>query len=206
MSIPNLSFQQFADINGGVLPANLRWQFARTHEDRFAIVEEVLDDCYRRLVDGRKDNQTHGEDAMTRHVADMMSCSGIPAEHDPSIGGHVDIVVRANQGFLFVLEAKKHTQYKWLADGFRQLATRYGVAQPGRDRGEILIYCRRRKGNKVLDYWRQRLLKDFDYVELVEADDGSGRLFFRTEHNCQSSGSIFKVRHKLVPLYHNPEK
>ncbi|MBW3243172.1 hypothetical protein KUV57_10725 [Epibacterium sp. DP7N7-1] len=206
MNIPNLSFQQYAEFNGGVLPASIRWQFAQSHDDRFKIVEEVLDDCYRRLVDGRKTNRDHSEDAMTQHVVDMMSSAGIPAEHDPEIGGHVDIVVRAHHGFLFVVEAKKHTSYNWLSDGFRQLATRYGVAQPGRDRGEILIYCRRRDGNKVLDLWRQRLLRDFGYVEVTEPDDGNGRLFFRTKHVCRSSGCHFYVRHKLVPLYHKPEK
>lgn len=206
MTIPDLSFQQYADFNGGVLPPIIRWQFARSHDDRFEIVEEVLDECYRRLVDGRRNNQDHSEDAMTQHVVDMMATAGIPAEHDPEVGGHVDIVVRANGGFLFVLEAKKHTSYKWLLDGFRQLSTRYGVAQTGRDRGEVLIYCRVQRGDRVLEKWRERLFAAINGLELTEPDDGKGGLYFRTQHTCQSSGSPFKVRHKLVPLYHNPEK
>lgn len=201
-----LTLQHFKLMQGGKLPYSVRWPMAQTHEERFAIVEELLDECYVRLSDGRQHNQTHSEDALTQNVVDMMSAAGVRAERDIQIGGHADIVVRSQDNFLFLGEAKIHRGYKWLFDGFKQLSTRYGLAQLGRDRGEIVIYCRKRDAGLVLRAWQRMLLRERPEVTVVSEDIENGGLNFKTSHVCKASGCNFHIRHKIVPLYFAPQK
>ena len=106
----------------------LRWQLARTHEERPNCFEEVLTQCYGNLVDTRGLNEDRSEDELSMQVANMLVAAGISARHDRHINGHCDIVVDADNGFMWLGEAKIHKDYGWLDDGFLQLSTRYGTA------------------------------------------------------------------------------
>lgn len=183
----------------------IRWQVARTHEERLAVLEEALDDCYSSLVDTRGLNEDRSEDELSMQIANMLCMAGISARHDRHINGHCDLVVEASDGFMWLGEAKIHKDYKWLDDGFLQLSTRYGTAMLGRDRGELIIYHRAGDSIGVLRTWRDRLVTDRPEVE-VTSEIAEPSLFFRTRHNCPNSGCSFYVRHTIVPLRHNPGK
>ncbi|WP_223115895.1 hypothetical protein [Paracoccus amoyensis] len=192
----------FGNQPGGIV---LRWQFAGDHGERLSILEEALDRCYSRLVDTRGLNEDRSEDELSMQVANMLSASGISARHDRHINGHCDIVVDAEDGFMWLGEAKIHSDYSWLADGFLQLSTRYGTAMEGRDHGELIIYHRAGNSLNVLTTWQDRLFANHPDTEL-SFDIAQPKLFFRTVHKCPNSGCDFHVRHTIIPLMHAPEK
>lgn len=183
----------------------VRWQIARSHDERLEILEEALAQCYSNLVDTRGLNESRGEDELSMQVANMLSTAGISARHDRHINGHCDIVVDADNGFMWLGEAKVHKDYGWLDDGFLQLSTRYGTAMAGRDRGELIIYHRAGDSLSVLEIWKSRLVAARPEVEVC-ADIVEPNLFFRTRHKCPNSGCTFHVRHAIIPLMHAPKK
>lgn len=206
MNPKDLSILDYLNICGdGPGGRLLRWQFASEHGERVEILEEVLADCYSRLVDGRKLDKALGEDQLSKQIVQMLNVAGIAARHDQDVNGHCDVVVEGNIGFMWLGEAKVHSGYKWLDDGFLQLSTRYGTAMYGRDHGELIIYHRQGNSTKVLEVWKARLSVAHPDVEMIE-DAVQEKLFFRTSHNCKNSGCKFFIRHTIVPLQHAPEK
>jgi hypothetical protein len=133
----------------------------------------------------------------------MMKMAGFQAEHDSSVGGHCDIVIRGKELFLWLAEAKKHNDYAWLDKGFQQLSTRYSTGVVGQDHGEVLIYCYVKNAKQILDNWRAELVKRNAEVKIDEAIC-SHPLIFTSIHKHASSGLDFRVRHKIMALYWEP--
>ncbi|EEX09656.1 conserved hypothetical protein [Ruegeria lacuscaerulensis ITI-1157] len=206
MGAEDLSVRDFLNIFGddeGL--RGLRWKIAKCSKLRVELIEEALADFYGRLVDARKDKEKLGENTLTRHLADMLTACGIPAKREEDVNGHCDLVIRASGNFLWLGEAKVHSDYGWLDDGFQQLSTRYGTAMEGRDHGELIIYHRGGDSRNVLQTWKERLVAANDNV-VVSEDIEDQRLYFRTEHKCANSGCTFYTRHHIVPLMHDPKK
>ena len=74
-----------------------------------------------------------------------------------STGGHCDIVVEAQDEFLWIAEAKKHGNYDWLLKGFQQLDTRYTTGLVGQDSGELIIYHFGQRTDKIMAAWAEHL-------------------------------------------------
>ncbi len=207
MSIQNPSFDELLKaFEGQPLGQTLGWISAKTHDQRLIVLRTMLDDCYRCLTDNRQVNQAHSEDALSQEIVDMLVRSQVDARHDNRVGGHCDVTVKARDGFMWIGEAKIHGGYDWLFDGFAQLSTRYGLAQYGRDNGEIIIYHRGGNPKNVLETWRDRLLAERKNVTLVSDGIEKGILAFETRHVCDASGYNFITRHVIVPMYHAPLK
>lgn len=184
----------------------IQFALATTHDERNDLVERIADSCYMHLVDSRQHNQTHTEDALTLQLVGLLKAAGLAAGHDVQIGGHVDIVVEADDNYRWIAEAKIHRQdYGNILEGFDQLTTRYGVAQVGRDHGELIIYMRDEAAGRTLERWRHHLNKN---REVVVTDDHSTTpaMMFRTTHKCRATGCDYYVRHRIVPMFHDPLK
>lgn len=206
MTIEDLTVRDYIQVFGSTAGGRvLRWQFAAKYSDRLVILEEALQQCYSNLVDTRGLDEDRGEDELSMQIVNMLTMSGIPAQHDRHINGHCDIVVDNYSGFMWLGEAKIHKDYGWLDDGFLQLSSRYGTAMEGRNHGELIIYHRAGKSKSVLTEWRDRLLKQHEDVKLTE-DIADPKLYFRTKHTCPNSGCDYYVRHSIVPLLHDPKK
>lgn len=183
----------------------LAWLATNSHKGRITVLEGLLNDCYRHLSDNRHLNGKQSEDELSTQIVGMLEMAGIQASHDTQVGGHVDILVKAKDGFQWIGEAKIHGAYDWIDDGFLQLSSRYGLAQYGRDHGEVIIYHRGGKSAHVLNTWKAKLLEDRPEVTLVE-DRVDPELYFRTTHECEGGGCTFFTRHKIVPLHFKPKK
>jgi hypothetical protein len=194
-------------FDGVPLGSGIRFHLAATHEERVAVIEELMDECYARLVETRRQSSSMSEDALTVQIVSMLYMVGIPAAHDIESGGHCDILIQAKNRFKWIGEAKLYTGYAKLFDGFSQLSTRYGVAQEGSDHGEIIIYHTKKNAGQALVNWKQQLV-DSGLASLSDGHDFSqtSKLSFRTEHNCHSTGCVFYVRHRIVPLFFEPAK
>jgi len=198
-----------ADLNGlfghlcdGAVSA---FHYAKDHQARTEALEKVLEFAYDNLVENRHLNQNQGEDELSVQVVGNLRMLSIQADHDTQIGGHCDILVRGTDHYLWIGEAKIHKNYGWLVDGFQQLSTRYAVGGYGKDRGEIIIYCRTSKAADTLRNWKSKMTEEFPDV-IVTEDRINERLWFRTKHNCINSGTPFYTRHRILALYWAPQK
>lgn len=193
-----------AVVAGTELEPGLNFLLAQNHDARVKAVQKSVDFACNKLVKHRDKKQTDDENALTVQVTDMLSSSGIKAQHDQSVGGHCDIVVEGKDDFLWMAEAKKHDKYAWLDKGFKQLTTRYSTGNPGQDQGDVLIYCFVQDAKAMLSKWRDELALRNPDVSISDGED-ENPLSFVSTHKHECSGLDFGVRHKAVSLYWNPK-
>lgn len=200
------SLAQMEALLGGMCDgAVFSFHFAKNHPDRVAALERIVEFSYDSLVRNRHLNQEQSEDELSVTIVEQLRFYKIEATHDTQTGGHCDIHVLGKDHFLWIGEAKIHKDYKWLEDGFQQLSTRYATGGYGQDHGEIIIYCRNKVGQDVLNTWKERLKVCQPGIEIYD-DLAKTRLWFRSKHNCENSGLPFHIRHRLIPLYFAPKK
>lgn len=190
---------------GTPMEAGIDFILAQNHEARVNAIQRSVDFACNNLVKHRnKKDENDDEDGLTIQVCNMLDHSGIEAIHNASVGGHCDIVIKAKSDFLWLAEAKKHSNYAWLDKGFKQLTTRYSTGNPGQNHGEILIYCFVQDAKAMLEKWKGELIFRNSDVTVSE-DEGGNPLLFQSTHKHECSGLDFYVRHKVVTLYWNPK-
>lgn len=191
--------------DGTPFALQLRYMTAANYADRADALRGLIDFACNQLEQYRQHKQEHSEDALTVEIVATLKGQGVDAEHDPQHGGHCDILVKAANQFIWIAEAKIHSNYGWLDDGFKQLSTRYSTGVLGQNQGEVLIYCKADNAMAKLATWRTEFAARNAHVTI--SDDPSGNpLAFRSNHVHAGSGLDFAVRHKIVSLYYKPEK
>ncbi|RWY75023.1 hypothetical protein [Rhizobium sp. WSM1325] len=194
-------YAKFRGLCGGAVTD---YHCAQSHGGRVKALESILEYSYDALVRNRHLNQSHSEDALTTGIIEQLALLRIEASHDTQDGGHCDILIKGDDHFCWIAEAKLHRDYTWLVKGFLQLRTRCSNSVYGRDHGEILIYCRAKRAAEVLANWKEQLTTNIEDIVVFE-DKIDTRLWFRSHHTCNSSGNRFFIRHRIVPLYWAPE-
>jgi hypothetical protein len=192
------------EVAGTPMEAGLDYILAQSHEGRVNAVQRSVDFACNNLIKHRDKKQDDDEDGLTVQVCDMLTSSGIKATHNAAIGGHCDVVIEGKYNFLWLAEAKKHSDYAWLDKGFRQLSTRYSTGNPGQDNGEVLIYCFVQDAKAMLDKWKGELVVRNSNVTVSKNESGNP-LTFQSIHKHECSGLDFYVRHKVVTLYWVPK-
>lgn len=191
-------------FEGTALGAALDYALAQDHDARVEAVQKGVDFACNELEQNKHKKQGLGEDAITLEVCSMLKMTGFQAAHDDDVGGHCDIVIKGKELFLWLAEAKKHSDYAWLDKGFQQLSTRYSTGVKGQDHGEVLVYCYNQNAKALLRKWREELVARNASVTTKESTCGNPLLFCST-HQHAASGSDFHVRHKAVALYWDPK-
>ena len=186
----------------GKLP-QLAFLLAQDNDGRLRALEKIVDSIYDNISTNRHIIHTETEDQITIIIVIALNAFGIDASHDSQVGGHVDILVKAAGGFVWIAEAKMDRGNSWISKGYLQLTTRYMPGTNGADSGELLIYCKKQQAIRTLQSWRSHLERQSN-IELVEEFDVDG-LMFRTHHYSEVSGRRTKVRHRVLPLYFNPQ-
>ncbi|WP_306043669.1 hypothetical protein [Mameliella sp. MMSF_3455] len=185
--------------------AVLQYHLAKDHSARVEALEKILEFSYASLVRNSHLNKEQGEDELSVTIVEQLRSLSIQATHDTQTGGHCDIHVEGKDHFLWIGEAKIHKDYEWLVKGFLQLSTRYATGGYGQDHGEIVIYCRVRDGAHVLSKWKDLVEEQEAEISVVE-DKIEERLWFRTKHKLNRTGLPFYIRHRLIPLFHEPAR
>jgi len=172
------------------------------------VLYEDLDQLIQTLQERKQIYNNASEDVITMALVDMLKQRQYQAEHDPKIGGHVDIVVRGrNPKFLWLGEAKRDNGPAWLEEGMEQLCTRYADGSAGRDHGGILVYIQGKKAHQIFQNWRTSLADCTQFDELTIADcPRNPAMAFVSTHVHSTSGLPYHVRHMAVGLYHQPLK
>jgi len=147
--------------------------------------------------------QNDGEDRLSVEIINILIGAGYQASHDLYINGHSDIVVTYNT-FTWIGEAKIHSSYDYLMEGFLQLCERYSTGNEDDCEGGLIFYV---KGNNALDVvekWKADLItRNVDGLTTSDCDSRKNLSFYST-HNHSKSGLPYKVRHLSVILGFNP--
>src|SRR4051812_6177534 len=96
-----------------------------SYETFFKLINRLLDFILRQMCQNPELHCDRSEDQLTIEVVVALRATGLEANHDTKIGGHVDIVVRGKHDYHWLAEAKIGTNTGWVREGFMQLCTRY---------------------------------------------------------------------------------
>jgi len=176
-----------------------------SYEDFVRILYIDIDQSLAKIEEDPDVRSKDGEDRLTAELIGMLCSRMYDASHDEKIGGHSDIVVRHAAGYIWVGEAKIHSDYAYLEKGFNQLTTRYSPGTPNADQGALIAYVRVADCAGVLSTWRERLQK-LGLPEYSEAEcPARGKLAFFSTHKHEGSGRPVRVRHIVVKQYFSPK-
>jgi hypothetical protein len=181
----------------------LRWMFSQDHGDRRQIVEDAIDCIALEFGETPHHRSDRDEDGLTIDVVTSLNHMGLQATHDEDIGGHCDIVVRGEDGFLWLAEAKIHNAYDWLAKGYQQITTRYSTGMPGQDAGALIIYCKAANVKGIMDKWREHFAGLFSDAVIVDCEKSA--LSFISTVTHARSGLPFRLRHIPISVWHDPK-
>lgn len=182
---------------------SLEYLLVRSHELRTKLIERAIDWIGQEMTKTRQHRQERSEDELTIDVVGLLKSMGIQATHDTQYGGHCDIVVEAEDDYLWIAEAKSHNSgYDWLLSGFEQLDRRYSTGLPGQDQGAIIIYHFRSRADRTMLKWKAHLTENRPDVQCIPEE--LQPLSFRTVHTHETTGAYFYVRHTIISLHFEP--
>jgi len=177
----------------------------QSYDEFVRVLNKDLDRCIAGIEEDRGVRQDDGEDRITAEIINILNGMNYDASHDEKVGGHSDIVVRHLKGYLWLGEAKIHSDYAYLEQGFNQLCTRYSPGTPNADQGGLIIYMRVQDCAAVLAKWRARVTE----LGLPEYEDSNcpsrDTLAFFSSHRHEGTGRAIKVRHVAVNQYFDPK-
>jgi hypothetical protein len=205
MSIETLNLRQLQELENHIpelagFPSRI---LAETYDDFIKELYRDIDRIIYRIQENPELRQNDKEDRLTIDIENQLCCLGYNASHDSKVGGHADLVVRKGD-FTWIGEAKIHSDYEYLWQGFQQLNTRYSTGDSNQKDGGVLIYIRVQDANLVIQRWKEYLLSKNlpDYsCRPCEMKDTC----FYSIHKHEKSGRAFQVRHMPVMLYFNPK-
>jgi hypothetical protein len=205
MSIENLSLselQKFEPHMPGLagFPSRV---LATKYEDFIEVLYSDIDKIIYQIEENPELRQTDTEDRLTIEIKNILCMIGYNASHDSKVGGHTDILVKKND-FLWIGEAKIHSNYEWLWKGFQQLSTRYSTGDCNQKNGGLFIYIRNKDAKSILEEWKTRL-NEKKLPNYICKQCRKRPLSFFSSHKHESSGELFIVRHMPVILYFNPQ-
>lgn len=179
---------------------------ASTYEEFVCVLYKDIDSILGGFQENPELLKADGEDRLSSEIKRSLKLLGYIATHDEKIGGHSDLVVRGKKPeFLWIGEAKIHSNYDYLYKGFQQLTTRYTTGDVNQDRGGMIIYIKNNDAKNVVVQWRAHLkakaLEDYADDNCAERPD----FVFYSVHKHERSGAPFKVKHIGVILSFDPK-
>jgi len=167
------------------------------------ILYRDIDCIIQDIESSRALRQDDGEDRTTIEIVNILNRIGYDCSHDELHGGHTDLAVKI-KSFIWLGEAKIHSGYDYLHEGFKQLCTRYSTGGQNQSDGGLLIYLYGADAKTVMDRWLTHLC-DQSYAGFKSMPCKNNKLYFFTEHTHETSGLPFRVRHMVILLHHDPK-
>lgn len=176
-----------------------------SYDEFVTVLYRDIDFCVRRMEEDPKVRLNDSEDRLSADIINMLLSMNYRASHDEFVGGHADIVVRGESDYLWVGEAKIHTGYDKVMDGFNQLNSRYLRGVPNADQAGLVIYIRNRDVASVIKNWGDRVegLGLNQYKK--EFCPTRQELGFYNTHIHAISGRKVKIRHIGINLCWDPD-
>lgn len=205
MKIDSYSLQQLQELEEHIpelagFPSRV---LAKTYDDFIKVLYLSIDKIIYQIQENPELRQNDSEDRLTIDVKNQLCCLGYDASHDSKIGGHTDLSIRKGD-FLWIGEAKIHSSYDFLWEGFLQLSTRYSTGDFNQKDGGIFIYIRNKDAASVVQKWNN-YLKDKNLQDYSCRQCDMREISFVSTHKHERSGKPFQVRHMPVILYFDPQ-
>jgi hypothetical protein len=191
----------FGGSPSGIIRIN--YMFSASHAERVDVVNAAIDWIVLECVKTARDRVDRSEDALTNDIIGLLVALGFDASHDADCNGHCDIVIKGVDGFLWLAEAKIHSNYNWLLKGLKQLCTRYSTGMPGQNDGALILYCKGPRIDRIMAKWHAHLAEADEEAVIAICDKNP--LILNSRHIHQRTGLEFRVRHVPIGLYHNPQ-
>lgn len=177
--------------------------FTKTHDQWTALVEDAIDYISKDFAETAHHRKDRDEDGITIDIVTSLKNMGFQASHDEDVGGHCDIVVRGDNDFVWLAEAKIHDAYDWLLKGFEQISTRYTTGFPGQNSGALIIYCKAPNAAQIMKRWIEVFSAKVPGIHTVGCDKFALAYISTFEH--ERSGLPFRLRHIPFTLWHAPK-
>jgi hypothetical protein len=202
----NFTLSQLRELEGdvpglGSFPSRL---LADNYDDFIEVLYKDIDEIILLKEENPEFYQSDkSEDRLTVEIKNSLVHMGYDASHDEKVGGHADLVVR-KKPYLWIGEAKIHSDYEYLWQGFQQLTTRYSTGDCNQKDGGLLIYIFGKNAKSVMKKWQIHLAdKNLEECSCVPCPKRSLAFFSSHVHDC--SGEMFRVRHMPIALYFSPQ-
>lgn len=145
-----------------------------------------------------------GEEKLRSRLVQMLRRTGYDARPEADYNGHTDILVESRALQLIWLgECKVHGAYEELAEGMRQLHTRYSSGR--HHETGLIVFCYNQDALSVVKSWAKKI-SDEKLCNLI--DDSLAEpttLQFRSTHKNESSGMAVSTMHFFVVLHYSPQ-
>ncbi|TRO08205.1 hypothetical protein EQ836_24710 [Ectopseudomonas mendocina] len=172
-----------------------------SYDDFVGVINNLVKRKITSMIRGRHKLQGLDEDQLTYKITDQFEELGFNVSHDKQVGGHVDILIE-HEEYLWSGEAKKHSGYSKLEQGWFQLTTRYMTGMPNENAGSFFIYNFNQDAISVTTAWRKFLADSHPSVEQGEVEGG---LHFASRTKHEGTGLPILINHYNIPLYHDPK-
>lgn len=177
----------------------------KSQDDFISFLYEDLEKIIRIIEEDPGARRDDDEDRITQEVVLGLKMRGYDASHDTFHGGHCDIVVKLNK-YTWLGEAKIHSNYDHLMQGFNQLFSRYSSGTDFCNQGAIIVYCKRKNTLDVMTKWKTELIKKFGKKSISDKICSYREsLSFYSTHIHESSGLRYIVKHIFVVLHFDPQ-
>ena len=188
---------------GGLVTVELL--LADSYESWVDLIERGLDNIISILGENPELRQEREEDEITIEIISMLRIHPLNVAHEAKVGGHADIVVRGKENWLWIAEAKKHTNnYSWIFQGFQQLSTRYSTGTQAQSRGALLIYTYQANTLRMMQRWKEHLKDGEPDVTICPRREGN-LIDFVSRLPHERTGLAFSVTHTALSLFFNPK-
>ncbi|SJM91465.1 conserved hypothetical protein [Crenothrix polyspora] len=206
MGLDAMSLSQLKEFQGdipalGNFPERI---LAETYEEFVSVLYKDIDAIVLNIEENPELRKNDSEDRLTIEIKSSLTHMGYSASHDTKIGGHADLIVK-KKSWLWIGEAKIHSSYDYLFQGFQQLTTRYSTGSYNNCEGGMLIYIRKRNIQQIMQKWEEHLKKKDEVTELKISKCPVNPFSFYSTHHHQRTNLPFKVRHIPFNLYFFPE-
>jgi len=173
------------------------------------LIFELVDDCIQSIQQDRslRQKEDQSEDLITAEIKNMINKTGLfSARLGEQRSGASDLLITCTaKNFEWSAEAKIHSRYDYLADGFRQITTRYSDCDFNNTSGGFLIYTWNRDVYDLMENWKRHLSTlNIEFKNLNLNNCKLRELSFYSQHKHDVSGLVYKVRHMPICLNHNP--
>jgi hypothetical protein len=194
-SIATLRQMPLGDVFIELISVNSDELFAR-------FAEKQILAAIRQAEENPKYLQNSTEDEITNNLITFLRGRGLYVEHDPMVGGHVDILMR-HKSHKWMAEAKifDNRGYGWLLKGMVQLTTRYLSA---RDRNcALIVYTFRDDPAKTMSNLKTRLSGTKRFICIADWDQCSLSYYVTLTH--PRTGREARVLNTIACLHWKPE-
>ncbi|MFS2008374.1 hypothetical protein ACCD06_00645 [Azospirillum sp. CT11-132] len=175
---------------------------ADSHSKKLSCVERGVDFAIQEMIKVPHLYQGMSEDQLTNALIGILLGMGFKPTHDTQIGGHCDIVIQFDDGFLWIGESKIHGAYDWLLQGFNQLDSRYSTGMPGQDSGDLIIFIFQERIDRIMEKWAETLTAARQDVTVNACERNPTRRI--SSHPHARTGRPFRTRHIPVSLHFAP--